>query len=77
MKVLGVESVSYVSKKTGHPVSGTRLHLSGPKKGCDGVAVESCFCRSDAFQDGIPVPGDEVRVFYNRYGNVDSVVLDN
>ena len=75
MKVMGDESVNYVSKKTGNPVSGYRLHLSYDKKGCDGVAVESYFIRSDAFPDGVPVVGDDVNLFFNRYGNVQSVVL--
>lgn len=75
MKVLGIESVNYVSKKTGNPVSGQRLHLSYDKKGCDGAAVESYFVRNDAFSDGVPGVGDDVELFFNRYGNVRSVVI--
>lgn len=75
MKVLGIEPVNYVSKKTGNPVSGQRLHLCYDKKGCDGVAVESFFVRNDAFPDGAPVVSDDVELYFNRYGNVQSVVI--
>ncbi len=75
MKVMGVESVNYVSKKTGNPVSGYRLHLSYDKKGCDGVSVESYFIRNEAFHDGVPSVGDDVNLFFNRYGSVQSVVF--
>ncbi len=75
MKVLGVESVNYVSRKTGNPVSGYRLHLSFEKKGCDGVAVESYFVRNESFADGVPLPGDDVVLYFNKYGNVQSVIV--
>ena len=68
MKVLGVESVNYVSRKTGNPVSGYRLHLSFEKKGCDGVAVESYFVRNESF-------ADDVVLYFNKYGNVQSVIV--
>lgn len=75
MKVLGVENVDYVSRRTGNRVIGVRLHTGTEKRGCDGVAVENFFCKPDSFTDGIPAVGDEVRLLFNRWGSVQEVVI--
>lgn len=75
--VLGVQNVDYVSRKTNNPVTGIRLHLGYERKGCDGICVDSFFCRHSCFSDGlVPVPGDHVNLLFNRYGNVEEVHLD-
>lgn len=75
MKVLGVETVDYVSRKTGNHVTGIRLHTGFEKRNCDGVAVEAFFCKTAAFEGGVPAVGDEIRVAYNRWGNVEEVTI--
>lgn len=73
MNVIGVETVDYVSRKTGNHVTGIRLHVSYEKRNCEGVAVESYYCKPSAFPDGVPGLGEEVRVSFNRWGNVQEV----
>lgn len=75
MTVIGIEPVNYTSKKTGNPVSGTRLFVTFERKSCVGLASEGIFCNSRAFPDGVPNVGDEIRVFYNRFGQVDQVEI--
>lgn len=83
-KVIGVEVVNYVSKKTNKEVSGYRVHLTtpiDPATGC-GDMVESCFLNSVAAQPMLAVCpviddliGQDVRVIYNRYGRVDELMI--
>lgn len=79
MKVIGIENVNYNSKKTGKPVSGIALHCSYEKDNVKGEAVERYFISAaaqDAFREASCVAlGDEINVFFNRYGNISGVVL--
>lgn len=75
MKVVGIEKVDYVSKKSGARVVGSILHLSQDipaDKGC-GVKVFAEFVKNELVQD--IVVGDEVKLFYNRYGKVVDLVV--
>lgn len=76
-KVIGVEVVKYVSKKTNLPVEGYRLHITEPIIPADGFGdkCESVFFGKDAVKNLIPAEeyitdayGKDVRVLYNRYG---------
>lgn len=73
MKVVGIENVDYVSRKTGNHVTGIRLHTSFEKRNCTGVAVESYYCKPAAFSQGLPSVGDEIKLSFNRWGNIDEV----
>lgn len=73
MNVIGVQIIDYKSKKTGKQVTGVRLHVTYPAKDCDGVCAEQFYCRNDAFPEGIPKPGDDIDLLFNRYGNVQEV----
>lgn len=73
MKVIGIQNVDYVSKKTSNRVTGVRLHCSYERRDCEGVCVEQFFCKTSAFPDGVPQLGDEVDLLFNRYGNVQQV----
>lgn len=76
MKILGVETVDYVSRKTGNHVTGIRLHTAQEKRNCTGVSVESFFCKAAAFPDGVlPSVGDEIRLMFNRWGNIEEVSI--
>lgn len=77
-KVLGKGVVNYVSKKTNQPVKGVTLHLGRTESAVEGLAVESVFisAKSDCFEKVAKLPlNSDVDVQYNRWGNVDNVVL--
>lgn len=77
-KLLGKGVVDYISKKTNQPVKGVTLHLGKSESGVEGIAVESVFisARSDVFEKVAKIPlNSDVDVLYNRWGNVDNVVL--
>lgn len=73
-KVFGIQNVDYVSSKTGKNVQGTNLHCTYSQKNVDGEAVEKLYISSNIDSPIVSV-GDEVDVFYNRYGGVDEVRL--
>lgn len=73
-KLLGVEPVSYTSKKTGRPVEGTKLHLGYEKKTCMGLCVLTEYVSSrysDLACDHLV--GEDVEILYNRFGNVEDL----
>lgn len=72
--VLGIEKVDYVSKKTGQPVRGTNLHCSQVENPdhVDGIRVERLYVPERVHLGGLSV-GDDVDVYFNRYGSVDTV----
>lgn len=70
--IIGIEDVSYVSKKTGQPVTGTRLHLTYEKENVDGYCVEEVFCNSSVDTEGLTV-GDIIDIFYNKFGKVTGI----
>lgn len=83
-KIIGVEVVNYVSKKTNKEVSGYRVHMTNPIDPANGEGdmCESAFLNSVAAQSILAVCpvledliGHEVRVIYNRYGRVDELML--
>lgn len=79
-KLMGKGIVDYISKKTGQPVKGVTLHLGKSETGVDGIAVESVFisAKSDKFEQIAKIPlNSDIDVVYNRWGNVDNVVVWN
>ena len=76
MVVIGIENVDYVSKKTGERVYGKKLHLSAPissEKGF-GDSAENVYCRKN-IADNVAL-GDTVRLYYDKFGNVETVIID-
>ena len=74
VKVLGIQTVDYTSKKTNNHVVGSRLHCSHPANNIQGLAVEQYYV-SNACEDLKDVKvGDEVDFNYNRYGNIVSII---
>ena len=77
-KIIGLEKVNYVSKKTGQPVEGINLHTIGTSANVQGMAAERFFVSVRA--EGIyPIvnnlkPDDVVDIQFNRFGNVDAIV---
>lgn len=76
-KVLGIEPVDYVSKKTNNRVTGKNLHVCSDfstkqiEKGCVGFRAESVFVKNDICSD-VKV-GDQVEFLYNRFGSVEEM----
>ena len=77
VKVLGVQAVDYVSRKTGNPVKGVTLHSSYKDAQVAGECVSSIFVSDNL---GIPCvsdirPGMTVDVEYNNRGYVADVAI--
>lgn len=74
-RVLGVQNVDYVSKRTGNPVKGVTLHCCAKDVQVIGEAVYSVYISDNL---GLPsgiVPGVTVDVEYNNRGHVAGVEL--
>lgn len=76
-KVLGIEPVDYVSKKTNNRVTGKNLHVCSEfsvkqtERGCTGFRVESVFVKNEICPD--VKAGDQVEFLYNRFGSVEEM----
>lgn len=74
-KVLGIQDVDYISKKTGNPVRGTTLHCAFADPLVRGEAVNGIFVSDNLKLDCLfsIKPGDEVDIEYNYRGYVCNV----
>lgn len=74
-KIVGIESVNYVSKKTGRPVVGSKLYLitDDVKQNLVGHSTTEIFFSAQI--QGIPVlaVNDSVNIFFNQFGSVQAV----
>ena len=77
VKVLGIQFVDYVSRKTGNPVKGVTLHSCYPDGQVKGEAVDSIFVSDNLGLDFLYqiLPGDEVDIEYNNRGYVAGAAL--
>jgi len=76
-KVLGVQNVDYVSRKTGEKVTGTTLHICYDDANVLGFAVDGVFLSSRLV---LPVlkeikPETWIDIEYNNRGYVQNVTL--
>ena len=76
-KVIGIEKVDYKSRRTGNQVRGTNLYVQYPSEQRDGLVVVRCdrLYVKDSIDCSTLSPGDDVEIYYNRFGNVDSLHL--
>lgn len=79
MKIVGMEKVDYVSKKSGQRVLGTILHVAQdiPNEKGFGIKVFAEYLSGEVeerVRDSFSV-GDDVELFYNRYGRVSDIKL--
>lgn len=78
--VVGISESNFTTKE-GTEVSGMRIFLTekiAPERG-EGVSVDSVFvskAKYEALEASLSV-GDEVIVYYNKYGRVQNIVLSN
>lgn len=73
--VLGIETVSYTSKKTNLPVKGVKVYYSSkldPARGI-GLKTDNVFVSQNI--DFSAQIGDEIDILYNRFGSVEEVRL--
>ena len=82
MKLVGIEKVKYVSKKTGEMVEGVNLHMLMPanaERGQVGQITDKQYislARLKQLGDPEFKIGSDIVVYYNRYGSVDSVKVN-
>ena len=75
VKVIGIEDVDYISKRTNQRVNGKRIHYVydiDEKKGF-GQKAENSYV-SAVICNGLAV-GDCIELFYNRFGSVSDIRL--
>lgn len=72
--VLGKQQVNYTSAKTGQKIKGENLHCKYVQKNVEGEAVEKIYISSNINSPVVSV-GDEVEIFYNKFGGVEEVRL--
>lgn len=79
MKVIGIEEVDYISKKTNKQVTGCTLYLSEPiTKGVGEKVTDAFFSTEKMNQWPAPVSlGDHVTIYYNRFGSPEMLVHVN
>lgn len=74
MKVIGISEQERTSKTTQRSYIAVYLHCTYDDKRVRGQGVERLFCMKEAVSPNIGI-GDEIKVLYNRFGNVESVEL--
>ena len=75
-KIIGIQPVDYVSRKTNKQVTGLTLHLTFEDDRIRGLGTETVFVstQSICYNDVAALPlGTEVNVYYNRYGSVEDI----
>ena len=72
--VVGIEKTQGVSKKTGQPYTGTRVHYTQEVQSdkLDGIRADNAWFPSRIDFEGV-VPGMMIEIYYNQYGNPDAI----
>lgn len=79
MKIVGIEKKTYTKKETRETIPAIKFYLEGvegKRDNLEGVMTESVFISSkwDCYESCLKFKlGDDVRVSYNRWGDVDSL----
>ena len=78
-KVIGLEKISYTSRKTGQPVEGINIHTEGQSANVAGLAAEQFFVsvRAEGIYPTVTalMPGQVVDIQFNRLGSIDAIYL--
>lgn len=72
MKVIGMQVRDRTSKKTNRDYKEAILYCTYTSSRVTGTAVERVSCLAETVPDGLQL-GDEINVFYNRFGSVEAV----
>lgn len=72
--IVGIEKTQGVSKKTGNPYEGTRIHYTqeASSNRLDGLRAGNCWFPSRVDFEGV-APGMYIEIYYNQYGNPDAI----
>lgn len=72
VRILGVRTVDYVSKKDGQRVFGKSFYYAFFDPETEGERCDNMYISAQYLDrlTVVPVPGDTVLVLYNRYGRV-------
>ncbi len=73
MKVIGFKDTTYDFKKENKQVIGKTLYLAEERKTVTGFHCESVFVSEGKLDGYKPALDDEIEVYYNRFGKVQSV----
>ena len=71
MKVIGIREQECISKKTCNKYMAVILHCTYTDKNIQGQGVERLFLKKENVAPNIRL-GDEIKVSYNRFGNIDT-----
>lgn len=75
--IVGMQSVNFTDDRTGQQVIGTSFFFTQEKDNVEGMAAGKMFVSNQkvAQLSYIPHVGDQVKVFYNRYGKPEDFQL--
>ena len=74
MRIVGLEQKTF-SFDDGKTVSGLYIYLTDKADNVEGLRTERIFISNAKLQGYSPALGDNINVFYNRFGKVQCIVL--
>lgn len=74
-KIVGIQNIDYVNP-AGKRITGVRLHCLFDSNRVEGSGVNQIYVSSKISTENFNI-GDEIEVFYNRFGNVERVIPFN
>ena len=74
-KVVGYKRADFKPKDSDSEIKGINLFVTFKRDGVQGFACERLFVSDSRAGNYLPKVGDEVDIFYNRYGKVESITL--
>lgn len=72
-KIVGIKR-TVLKFKDGNTCAGAFLHCTEEREDVEGVAVENFFISASKLGKYSPRLGDEITIYYNRYGKVQTIV---
>lgn len=74
MKVIGMRKFEYTSKKSGNKYQSANIYCTYESPDTLGLRCESVFLSADKVPGDLQI-GSEIRVLYNRFGNVEALEM--
>lgn len=73
MKVVGMQVKDVVSKKSGRTYKAALIFVTYRSDKITGEGAMQIYTTADNVPDGLQL-GDDIQVYYNRFGSVESIV---
>lgn len=73
MKVVGMQVKDVVSKKTGRNYKAALIYVTYLSDKITGMGAMQIYTTTDFVPDNLQL-GDDIQVYYNRFGSVESIV---